>query len=85
MLGSKLPEKVNDSRLAIELVKLRIRFGKMRIEDLTDMPMMKQKEIFAYLRLCIHTGNVAYFLDVNLFSLIVTGKRLTMSETITTM
>lgn len=71
MIGMKLPRKVSDLRLGLELVKLRLRMGNKKIEDLVDMPLMQDNELLAYANLCIHTGSVAYFIDVNLFSFIV--------------
>ncbi|MFA6009854.1 MAG: AAA family ATPase [Desulfobacteraceae bacterium] len=72
MIGMKLPRNVSDLRLGIELVKLRLRFGRRRIEDLVDLPLTLDNEHLAYAYLCVHTGIVAYFINVNLFSLIVT-------------
>lgn len=37
MLGIRLPEKVSDVRVGLELLKLRFRFGRRKIEDLIDM------------------------------------------------
>ncbi|MFA6009847.1 MAG: AAA family ATPase, partial [Desulfobacteraceae bacterium] len=72
IIGMRLPRKVSGLRLGIELLKLRLRFGRRRIEDLVDLPVTLDKEPLAYAYLCIHTGTVAYFINVNLFSLIVT-------------
>ncbi|MBU1169964.1 MAG: AAA family ATPase [Proteobacteria bacterium] len=72
MIGMKLPRKVSDLRLGIELLKLRLQFGRRRIEDLVDLPLTLDNEHLAYAYLCIYTGTVAYFIDVNLFSFIAT-------------
>ncbi len=37
MLGINLPGKVSDARVGLELLKLRIKFGRKKIEDLIDM------------------------------------------------
>ena len=37
MLGIRLPEKVSDVRVGLELLRLRFRFGRRKIEDLIDM------------------------------------------------
>jgi diguanylate cyclase (GGDEF)-like protein len=37
MLGIELPEKVSDARVGLELLKLRLKFGRKKIEDLADM------------------------------------------------
>lgn len=71
LIGMKLPRRVSDFRLGIELVKLRLRFGRRRIEDLVDLPLTLDNELLAYAYLCIYTGTVSYFINVNLFSFIV--------------
>jgi diguanylate cyclase (GGDEF)-like protein len=37
MLGIQLPEKVSDVRVGLELLKLRLKFGRKKIEDLADL------------------------------------------------
>ena len=37
MLGINLPQKVSDARVGMELLKLRLKFGRRKIEDLIDM------------------------------------------------
>lgn len=37
MLGIDLPEKVSDVRVGLELLKLRLKFGRRKIEDLIDL------------------------------------------------
>lgn len=72
MTSMSLPRKVSTLRLGIELLMLWRHFGKRRIEELADFPPMEDKDTLAYAYLSIHTGTVAYFIDLNLFSLIVT-------------
>lgn len=63
MLGIHLPNKVSDVRVGLELLKLRIKFGRKKIEDLIDMqyvPMPNnaeewQKTVSEYLNL--HPSN----------------------------
>ncbi len=59
MLGINLPSKISDARVGLELLKLRIKFGRKKIEDLIDMqyiPMPNnaeewQKTVLAYMNL----------------------------------
>lgn len=71
IIGMGLPEKVGNIRLAFELLKLGIRFRKVRIEDLAEIPDAVDEQIISFAYLCIYTGIVAYFINVNLFSFIV--------------
>ena len=71
MVGVRLPKKVSDARLGIELLKLRFKFGRKKIEDLIDMPRMTDAESLAFLYLAIQTGTVAYYIDANIFAFIV--------------
>jgi diguanylate cyclase (GGDEF)-like protein len=72
MTRMPLPRKASKLRLGIELLKLRLHFWNKRIEDLADLPFMTDKEVRSSSYLSINTGTVAYFLDLNLFSFIVT-------------
>ncbi|MBU1168618.1 MAG: AAA family ATPase [Proteobacteria bacterium] len=68
LVGFKLPDKVSDARVVLELLKYRIKFGRRRIEDLIDLPLMTDPAKLAYNNLAIHTGIVAYYTDPNIFA-----------------
>jgi diguanylate cyclase (GGDEF)-like protein len=71
MVGITIPRKVSEARLGIALVRLYFSFGKKKIEDLVDLPMMSNPEMISFGYLVINTGTVAYYTDANLFSMIV--------------
>lgn len=83
MVGMSLPGKVSDARVGVELLKLRFKFGRRKIEDLIDMRYISvpenrdEEEKLAYVNLAINTGTVAYYFDANLFAyIVITGTSL---------
>ncbi|MCP4135969.1 MAG: AAA family ATPase [bacterium] len=74
MLGQKQPKCVHDYRLGLELARLRIAFGRRKIEDLIDLPVFEERALLSYAYLAIHTATVAYYVDPNRFAqLVISG------------
>lgn len=70
LLGEPLPGKGNRALILKSLAKLRLAFGKKRLEDLLDLPMAKDHEILAWQNLLLRTTTTIYCSDPSLFTVL---------------
>lgn len=70
MMGVVLSRKPSRFAILMELVKLRWYMGKRKIENLIDLPQMKNEEDIAITYLLFSIGAAAYYVSNRLFSMV---------------
>jgi predicted ATPase/serine phosphatase RsbU (regulator of sigma subunit)/tRNA A-37 threonylcarbamoyl transferase component Bud32 len=71
MVGHHLPKKPGKIHVLLGLIRLRLNFGNRKIEDIVNLPIDTDPERIAIGDLSFGTGTAAYYVDTNLFTIIV--------------
>ena len=72
MLGVRLPENPGKIRILANIIRVRLAQGRTRTEDLLNLPELTDPESNAIMNLLAMIGAPAYYVNPNLFAVIIT-------------
>ncbi len=71
MVGHHIPKKPGKIHVLLELIRLRLNFGRRRIEDIINLSRDTDPERIAIGDLSFSTGTAAYYVDPNLWTVTI--------------